>query len=319
MNSPTKQNSIDSTFMSKLVVPTQFTDIKEYALHLKTELLTGKSASRIAHDLNVNRRTVIYHMHALKLTQFNTHQKPTLTEDWFDKIDTPEKAYFLGFLAGDGYFGKTNFTVELSLGIKDANILEIFSQFIGCNVRYSRIVNKQQRRFPQASLSFANKRLYQSLLTKLGKPAKEDRQLPGVSKALIPYLIRGFFDAEGMVSHGVRKNGRNWQKVSFTSQLKMLEAVQRHLLKLADISSVIRPKTGEQCYVLEFAAKQDVIKFIDFIYNPELSNNIGLVRKQKKIALLRPNRVNSGKPAQAAIPSEVKDTSLKRVETSGEV
>ena len=33
-----------------------------------------------------------------------------------------------------------------------------------------------------------------------------------------------------------------------------------------EISSIVRPKSGENCFVLEFANKENVLKFLDYVY-----------------------------------------------------
>ena len=76
-----------------------------------------------------------------------------------------------------------------------------------------------------------------------------------------------------------------WQKVSFTSQLKLLEGIQKLLYNIG-ISSTIRPKSNEDCYVITFSNKDDVLKFINYIY-PKDDNFFILERKYLKANALR--------------------------------
>ena len=57
------------------------------------------------------------------------------------------------------------------------------------------------------------------------------------------------------------------------------------LIKELNIATIVRPKTGENCFVLEFSNKNDVLKFLDYIY----PNNdfIVLNRKYLKAKALR--------------------------------
>ena len=57
----------------------------------------------------------------------------TINEDYFDIIDTEEKAYLLGFLYADGnHFTKKN-RITIGLQEKDKHILEKFNELIGSN------------------------------------------------------------------------------------------------------------------------------------------------------------------------------------------
>ena len=100
-------------------------------------------------------------------------------------------------------------------------------------------------------------------------------------------MLLGFFDADGSISYGIRKDrNRFWQQVRFTSQLKLLEGIQQMLYKNIGISSIIRPKKGEDCYVISFGSKEDVLKFINYIY-PKDDDFIILQRKYLKANAVR--------------------------------
>ena len=71
----------------------------------------------------------------------------------------------------------------------------------------------------------------------------------------------------------------------FTSSYSLLYGVQQHLLKIG-ITTTLRPKSNENCFVLEFSNKVDVLKFLDYIY-PKNSEFIVLQRKYLKNRALR--------------------------------
>ena len=116
---------------------------------------------------------------------------------------------------------------------------------------------------------------------------KKERHYPRVRKDLERYLLLGFFDADGCITWGKRKDrNKIWQKVSFTSQLHLLEGIQKMLYNNIGISSTIRPKSNEDCYIIEFSNKEDVLKFINYIY-PKDDDFIILQRKYLKANVLR--------------------------------
>lgn len=199
----------------------------------------------------------------------------------FHKIDTKEKAYCLGFILADGSIDKKN-RIELTVALRDAEILDIFKCLMGGNIHIDNTFDKKAKRFPRARFQ----RVVKDITKFTGGALKADRHYPIIRKDLEPYMIQGFFDGGGCITYGIRKDSnRLWHKISFTSQLKMLEGVQQYLLKSANISTIVRPKTNEKCYVLEFANKSDILNFFNCVYINETF--IVLKRKYLKFKALR--------------------------------
>ena len=76
-----------------------------------------------------------------------------------------------------------------------------------------------------------------------------------------------------------------WHKITFSSSLKILTGVQQYLYKELNISTVVRPKSNENCSILEFANKKDILVFLNYIYSDR--DFIILKRKQLKAEALR--------------------------------
>lgn len=227
-----------------------------------------------------------------------------------NKIDSPEKAYCIGFIGGDGHIDYKN-QVSISLSIKDRDVLNFIQQTIGGTVSEDLRYNKKQRKFPNTSLS----KVILDIKKFYGGRLKEERSLPHVPKNLEKYLLLGFFDAEGCVTWGYRKDrNRIWQKISFTSQYDLLISIQKILTKV-NISTSIRPKKDEKCYVLEFSNKIDVINFCNWLYSD--LQFIVLKRKFENYNALRLELGEFGENANSTIPSQATDHSVEGVETTG--
>ena len=244
-------------------------------------LLEGKSHKEIAEILHIGKSTVGYWIKKYDLNEYNTHKPPKPAYN-FNKIDTPEKAYTLGFILADGDINIKNM-VEISVGKNDKEVVDFISNVIGSNVNVDNNFNKEKRRFPRARTS----RKIKDIKKFTGGRLKNERHYPKVRKDLERYMLLGFFDADGSISYGIRKDrNRFWQQVRFTSQLKLLEGIQQMLYKNIGISSIIRPKKGEDCYVISFGSKEDVLKFINYIY-PKDDDFIILQRKYLKANAVR--------------------------------
>lgn len=177
------------------------------------------------------RSTISYWINKYNLIDSSHYQKHDNYR--FEKIDTKEKAYVLGFILADSAITETN--TEISVAMADKNVVEFIAGIINGNIHYDNYFDKKSRRFPRVRLT---KKIVD--ITKFtGGYAKADRHYPRVRDDLEKYLIQGLFDSDGCLTWGKRKDkNRLWQKISFTSHLKILEGVQKYLLNKLDISTV---------------------------------------------------------------------------------
>ena len=98
----------------------------------------GMSYNNIAKELRKDKRTVSYYLKEAgygpneKYQRFNQKQpnKKHVNEDYFEVIDTEEKAYWLGFLYADGSVGTSRYTVELALKEEDYEHILKFKEHI---------------------------------------------------------------------------------------------------------------------------------------------------------------------------------------------
>lgn len=277
----------------------------------------GMSSREIAklHSVNISNRTILYYVHKYNLEDKMNYKKPIYKEDYFSKINTKEKAYILGYIIGDSYFN--NETLELCCSIADKEILEFISSEFGGIIREYYKLDKSTRTFPHAEIHIGNKKIVNDLHKLIGKgTVKKDRNFPMISKNLQPYMLLGFFDADGCLTWGRRKDrNRIWQKVNFTGAYNTLFAIQKLLIKQG-ISSALRKKGDENCYVLELSSKKDVLNILDYMYGK--NDLIVLHRKFEKNRALRLELGEVGGTGEATtIPSQAEDHSSEGVETTG--
>lgn len=239
----------------------------------------GYSFRKISRELNVSLDTITYWANKYNIKS-NYQKLPPLK---IDKIETREQAYMIGFLLGDGHIDEKG-NVICSVSIRDREILELIADQLGARILDDKRINKKKRQFPHSTLS----RKVGGIEKIFGGRLKDERRFPRIRKDLERYLLQGFFDADGSVSFGKRKDrDRLWHKISFTSSFRLLEGVQNMLMNNLSISSKIKPKSNENCFVLEFANKKDVNSFIDYIYPVNENNFVVLKRKYNKINALR--------------------------------
>ncbi len=258
-----------------------------YALskdELASYLDQGMSSRDIEKKTGHKYWNILYWIEQYGLSKNSKYSKPAYQEDYFHKIDTKEKAYLLGFFLGDGCVTQKGDLI-VNVALSDKEILDFAAEQIGCRVCISTTTNASRKQFPHATIKISNPTLCRDLGMLFGGRTKTERHIPRIAKHLEPYLVLGFFDAEGCITWGIRKDrNRVWQKVSFTSQYNMLCTIQ-NILDKNDISSRIHRKSNENCYVLEMANPQRVLQVMQYIYAD--SNFVILKRKYNKYMALR--------------------------------
>lgn len=181
-----------------------------------------------------------------------------------NKINSKELAYAIGFISADASIDKIN-RVEISTSIKDKSIIEFISKIIDSNISVDETYIQEKKIFPR----YRTSRKITDILKFVGNRKKEFRNIPIISNEFTKYLVLGFFDGDGCITWGRRKDrNRIWQNISFTSSYFLLESIQKILLKIG-ISSSIKPKGTEKCFVLKISSKKDVLKFCEWIYSDE--------------------------------------------------
>ena len=89
--------------------------------YLEKCLSNGMSTRQIEKDCGLNHRTISYWISKYGLNDKSKYRKYDSYK--FEKIDTKEKAYILGFLLADGSIDEKNI-VELSVSLYDKEIVE---------------------------------------------------------------------------------------------------------------------------------------------------------------------------------------------------
>ena len=256
---------------------------------LEKYLSEGKTNQEIADIIGCVKSNIGHFITQFGLTEMQRKYK--LPNYRFEKIDTKEKAYILGAICCDGAIC-VNDIVEMSVEKNDKEFVEFVASCINARVRIDDTFDRTKRRFPRARM---NKKI-PDVKTFVGGPAKKDRHFPIVKDELVRYSLLGAFDADGCLTWGRRKDkNRIWQKVSFTTSLSIATGIQNVLYKHIGISTTIRPKSNkEDCFVIEFSNKADVLKFLDYIYQ---DNFVVLKRKYSKYNALRLELEENGEGA----------------------
>lgn len=123
--------------------------------------------------------------------------------DYFDRIDTPDKAYWLGFIGADGCVtGNRYLRLQVKLARKDRDHLLILHRALKANrpLWDSEQMSKGRIR-PYSTLAVYSPQLAQSLIGHGITPRKSATLRPWDGPAdLMPHYWRGLFDGDGSIT-----------------------------------------------------------------------------------------------------------------------
>lgn len=192
-------------------------------------------------------------------------------DDYFETIDTEDKAYFLGLLFADGNVYTARHRVQITLANEDAYILKAFANCI----QYTGKMYIDRGKY--SKLILPSKKMCADL-TKLGcTPNKSlTLQFPTeIPENLIHHFIRGCFDGDGHVSR--KKDCFN---VNFTSSKDFINKFIELLdfLEISHTGAKKRYKDKENSAYSVYLRSKSARSFFNYIYN---NSNLFLERKQK--------------------------------------
>ena len=187
-----------------------------------------RSLTKIGKKYGVKRQTLSTHLKKMGYEVINYQNRVRLDETLFDKIDTEEKAYWLGFLYADGCVDSEGNRIEVHLALKDVEHLEKFRQFLHLENPIRTGKNKEGNYF--CHLSVRNKHMWNSLINVGCYPVKSlTLEFPKIeyfeNKNLIKHFLRGYVDGDGCLCTYKATNGSTRTVLSMVGTENFLKRV----------------------------------------------------------------------------------------------
>lgn len=191
---------------------------------------------------------------------------PNLNENYFEFIDTPNKAYFLGLIISDGnIFENLNNTRQMMLSITlneyDEYILEKFRDELGSN----RLIAHDGR--GASSISILSNKLC-SDLAKYGVVPRKSfyTYLPKLDDFLMPHLIRGILDGDGSVQTRIREN-RFVHSVGFCGSERLMYEIRDYLVNILKITNIsVYSYKDRLLSMITWASYKDIETLFYYLY-----------------------------------------------------
>ena len=207
-----------------------------------------------------------------RTTKFSGRNNPNtkytgLDDNFFRDIDSPEKAYILGWIGSDGHISSRGFTINIHQ--KDGKTLTTLRNIICSEVPISKFIGSNGSHMNDFDINSVN--ISKDLCTIFNiKPGKKSDTIgfPILSDNLNKYFLRGYFEGDGTLNNRMTSY-ITYPKCSIRSDsTKMLMGIQDNL---RNIPSKIYN------YNLEFCARESIM-FLDYIYS-DIFNDLFLERK----------------------------------------
>lgn len=206
--------------------------------------------------------------------------------NYFETIDSPDKAYFLGLVLADGSImdlgTETNDkkAFKISLTESDSYILETFIKYARFDTDLKLIHPEDDK--PRMGFTIFSSKVFHDLKShgvEQGKSNKQTR-IPSAlidNEELLIHFIRGYFDGDGIV------NGRG--HVGFCGSGTLLNQLRDYFVNRYGFNRVsVTFNDNNNIYYVMWGGKRDRSKFLEIIYQNK--QDLYLKRKYEKIKKL---------------------------------
>lgn len=208
-----------------------------------------------------------------------------LNDMYFNKIDTKDKAYWLGFMFADGFITKgKNGQFIFGMSLHEKEPLELFKKYLNSNKPIGEYVTTQG--FNPGSicykLAISSKQVFDDLI-KHGCVENKTFKLifPNINVELISHFIRGYFDGDGSVYTSYQLD-----KLHLSSSICGIKSFLESILKNinfieSDKKLLYKDERKESdCHYIKFNSIYDSLQFYHYLYKD--CDDLFLKRKKEK-------------------------------------
>lgn len=262
----------------------RFTD--EQSLFITEMYKCGMTTTYIASKLGVTDHTIakIVRKFGGDVRQAK-HRSPVSNHRFFENIDTPEKAYYLGWMITDGSvvnqrrcdgrINEVSKTISIELAEYDKYIIDKFAILIGASMDKVKICERKDRtRTNMAYFRFISEEMSTDLAKYGVIPNKTySAYLPKIRDDLYHHMMRGVFDGNGTIT----MSGIYPRIAMYGTQMLCTDFKNELIKKLGFNDNKVSKST---CFHVWFSGKDNLRKFYDYLYKD--CGDLYLKRKKEK-------------------------------------
>lgn len=224
-----------------------------------------------------------------KINHLGLKKNRSINESYFDKIDSSNKAYFLGLIYADGWVvcNDGHYELGIELNSKDKYILELFNNELGGNCLISHkdaienhtICGINCNRGESDVIRVFSKSIVESLINHdvLPNKTKHDN-IPNVSDEFFFDFLRGYIDGDGCF---YQNKGHIYMHIT-CGMKKPLECLKERLINYGIETNIY--KLNDRKYRIYCTNQNSMVKLVGCLYYTD--SLLFLYRKYNKIKSL---------------------------------
>lgn len=221
---------------------------------VEQDFLNGMYCKDIAKKFNIDEHSV-YKILDLKGIKRQPGYHSNCIKNYFESIDTPDKAYLLGFITADG--AVVNEVLSIEVQDKDIEILKYAQQQINPLATITKCTGRNT-----SKISFGAKQIGRDL-AKYGVVQNKSKIIKEVPIQLIPkdllkYYFRGLIDGDGSISEAGRVS-------IYSGSKEFIKNVQKILIQELSLSQLSIYKGT--AFFIAWASLEDRKKLYNYLYS----------------------------------------------------
>lgn len=188
--------------------------------------------------------------------------KLELNHDFFEVIDTEEKAYWLGFLMADGnvYNRGNNYTISLKIQTKDRDSVIASGEALETNATLEEFEETRKGTKTYSTSLRVNSVKMAKDLAKYGvvpRKSRKERISENIPKELKHHFMRGYFDGDGHISRG---------SLNIATSHFMYEQIKEIFVKTGLALDSIKRRSHPKVEVINVYRQKEISKFAEYMY-----------------------------------------------------
>lgn len=253
---------------------------KEEVLEYYQYYNAGHSIKETAEYFKVHYRDIlhyfIYFGYYKPIRKQSSVHNLCINNNFFNTIDNPLKAYFLGLIMSDGYIMTTLYNKEVGLALKaeDKYILDILNSHISPEKKISKYRNSYKWKVVSSQM-YEDLKRYGIVENK----SHSEYHYPDIPKEYDKDFIRGYFDGDGCIS--LKSTGFNVISICGNSKVFLEELANKLLQYHIQTRPIIKTIKGRKSEFFTLYISGGINKsiFKRFIYTEA---EIYLIRKYER-------------------------------------
>lgn len=256
---------------------------RQESMIIKMYQYTNIKPSKISNYLGIKNHSIyqVLKRNNIPMKKAGTYERQyNLNEDYFEKIDNGNKAYWLGFLVGDGCVTKKH-EIRIVLNSKDEQHLKRFLKDLGSNATTRKSYSKTRN----ASLAqVCSYKISKDLIAYGVVPNKTmNTILPIIPDHLKRHFIRGLFDSDGSLSIPSDFGKGRSPQFSITGTERLLLSVQEYMMNELNLKKTIL-KNRKNSKILRYDGRKQCVKILKWLYDDA---DVYLQRKYDRYIFIR--------------------------------